>query len=73
MSQALLPGWAEELGRRASSPDEATRAEALGVQPRRCFRVSDADTLASRRRGQRKGTRSRHGLKSLPPLEEDEL
>lgn len=71
MSQ-FQPGWADEMGRGASSPDEQTRATALGVKPRRCFRVVAADVEKSRRRGSSRGPASRYALKNLPPIEEEE-
>ncbi len=71
MSQQLPPGWTDAFTRGVSSPDEATRAEALGVQPRRCFRVSEADTARSAARGRRRGYRSRWALKALPPVKEE--
>jgi hypothetical protein len=71
MSQQFPPGWADAAGRGASSPDEQTRAKALGVTPRRCFRVSQADVSASRARGSRRGPRTRYALKNLPPIEEE--
>ena len=41
-------------------------------EPKRCFRVSAADTARSRRRGSRLGLASRYALRNLPPLEEEE-
>lgn len=69
---ALLPGWTAAFTRDVSSKDEATRARALGRTPRRCFRVSEADTARSRQRGQRRGESSKRALKALPPVEGEE-
>lgn len=71
MSQ-FQPGWVDAVCHGATSPDEQTRAKALGVKPRRCFRVDSADVQKSRARGSRKGPASRYALKNLPPITEDE-
>lgn len=65
MSAPLLPGWTAAFTRDVSSPDEATQAAALGRKPRRCIRVSEEDTAKSRRRGQRRGQRTRRVLRLL--------
>lgn len=72
MSQ-FTPGWVDAIAQGAKSPDEETRAKALGVKPRRCFRVAAADVEQSRRKGSRRGTASRYALKNLLPIEEDDL
>lgn len=46
--------------------------KAPSPEPKRCYRVSKADTERSRRRGSRRGLAHRYALKSLPPVEEDE-
>lgn len=71
MSQSnLTPGWVDEIATAVASKDEPTRAEALGVTPRRCFRSSRAQVEQARVRGNKLGSRKR----PLPPLgfEEDE-
>jgi len=70
MSQQFPPGWTDAV-RGAASPDEATRAKALGVEPRKCFRIDEGRISESRRRGSRRGAAGRHALKNLPPIEED--
>jgi hypothetical protein len=73
MSQSFQPGWVDAVCEGAKSPDEQTRAKALGVKPRRNFRVIAADVEKSRARGSRRGAGSRYALRNLPPItEEDE-
>lgn len=59
MSNELKPGWVDEAARKLAaalrSGDEKARSEALGLQPRRCFRKSQAEIEASRRRGSQRG------------------
>lgn len=72
MSQ-FFPGWVDSLASAVKSRDEETRAKALGVKPRRNFRVVAADVEQSRRRGSRRGPASRYALKNYQPVtEEDE-
>lgn len=70
MSQQFPPGWTDAV-RGAASKDEATRAKALGVEPRKCFRVSESRKADSRKRGSQRGVASRYALKNLPPIDED--
>lgn len=55
----LAPGWAETLGKAAASKDEQERAKALGLKPRRCFRINRAAQKESAARGGRLGRRNR--------------
>ena len=57
MAQPTTPEHCEQ------QPEETTA---------RCFRRSEADMQASRRRGGRRGHMSRYGLRNLPPLDEEE-
>jgi hypothetical protein len=72
MSQQFPPGWVDAIAQGVKSGDEKTRAEALGVQPRRCFRLSNEAYKRSRQRGSQRGYQTRYGLRNLPPIEEDE-
>lgn len=72
MSQPLPPGWTDGVRLGAASPDEATRAKALGVEPRRCYRVDGERKSQSRKRGSQRGVASRYALKNLPPIESDD-
>jgi hypothetical protein len=72
MSQQFPPGWVDALAPAVKSGDEKTRAEALGVKPRRCFRISNDAFTASRKRGSARGHVTRYGLKGLPPVEKEE-
>ncbi len=72
MSQALAPGWTEAFTRAVSSPDEATRAEALGMRPRKCLRTPESRTLLSRQNGNRQSQLTRSAQRHLPPIDEEE-
>jgi hypothetical protein len=72
VSQQFPPGWVDAICQGVKSGDEKTRAKALGVTPRRCFRISDQAFTASRKRGSARGHMTRYGLKGLPPVEGDE-
>jgi hypothetical protein len=72
MSQAFTPGWVDAVCHAVSTKDEATRSEALGLKPRRCFRSSGDEFQKSRSRGSRRGPASRYALKNLPPVDEEE-
>jgi hypothetical protein len=55
----LAPGWADALGRAAASKDEKERAAALGLEPRRNFRIDRKRRSESAARGGKLGRRSR--------------
>jgi hypothetical protein len=60
MSQPLQPGWCDQA-KKAGGTEE----------PKRCFRVRQADVEASRKRGSAKGARSRFALRNLPPVDDE--
>lgn len=55
----FTPGWADEIGKALASKDEQERATAMGVQPRRCFRINTKARAESAARGGRLGHKSR--------------
>lgn len=59
----LKPGWADLLAPAVKTGDEATRAEALGVKPRRNFRIDRTRMADSARRGGQLGRKSQWGTK----------
>lgn len=56
---SLPIGWAETLGKGLASKDEQERAAAMGVDPRRCFRINRAAQKESAARGGILGHKSR--------------
>jgi hypothetical protein len=55
----LAPGWVDAIAKGVASKDEAERAEALGLKPRRNFRIDRARQRESAARGGRLGRRTR--------------
>lgn len=55
----LAPGWVEAVGKAAASKDETERAEALGLKPRRNFRIDRKRRSESAARGGKLGRRAR--------------
>lgn len=71
MTKPLGPGWTAAFGR-AGHADESTWTQLLGIEPRRCFRVSQAHIEGARNRGRARSNREQRVLRSLPPLDDDE-
>lgn len=69
MSQQFPPGWVDAICHGVKTGDEQVRSKALGLKPRRCFRLSNEAFTESRKRGSARGHQTRYGLKGLPPLE----
>lgn len=55
----MTPGWCESFGKALAERDEQKRAAALGVEPRRNFRIDKARMAASAAKGARKGAISK--------------
>jgi hypothetical protein len=56
----LAPGWADAIAKGVASKSEPERAEALGVKPRRNFKIDRARQRESAARGGRLGRRRRN-------------
>jgi hypothetical protein len=57
---SFQPGWADTIGKALASKDETERAEAVGLTPRRNFRIDRKRQAESAARGGRLGRRKRH-------------
>lgn len=55
----MTPGWCESFGKALAERDEQKRAAALGVAPRRNFRIDRVRMAASAAKGGRKGAVSK--------------
>lgn len=64
MSSNLGPYWADSIAAAVRTGDEKERADALGVAPRKRFRINPARLLDSAAKGGRIGGSRRKGKKS---------
>lgn len=67
----LEPGWCDRIAPAVASTDEHTRATALGVTPRRNFRIDPKRRAASAARGGQLGAISKAARRKLAAQEDE--
>ena len=61
----MTPGWCESFGKALAERDEQKRAAALGVTPRRNFRIDRVRQAASAAKGGRNGAISKERARAV--------
>lgn len=70
MLMKLEPGWVDRIAPAVSSKDERTRATAMGLTPRRNFRIDPKRRAASAALGGQRGAISKAARRKLAAQEE---